>query len=340
MIFFNYKRFSIKVPQSTKLRKVKDIHFFKGFKKFWSLKSSFSGNSTYKFFFLNDLGNLESSPFLIKNSKFFNYFNSNPPPPLIKRIPKYFYTTKKYKKIYSPKLKFFRSFRKTIFFFKVYRKKSRYHRYKRFYRYKNIRNRFRFFASQQNLSKNSQISILSSFIVKKKKAKFLPFLGFFSKFGRVFYKFRRKRIKFKKFFKKYFRLFRSFSGTTTKKFKKIRKHFSSIKLYLHIFRSINNIFVNLSAPKGRSVYVYSAGRTFYKGSKRLSPIAVETMGKNISNIFKASKIDNIYLVFHCPIDYLCRSLMRGISRNIKFSGFSYYLNKPHNGLRKRSTRRV
>jgi ribosomal protein S11 len=174
----------------------------------------------------------------------------------------------------------------------------------------------------------------------KKSVRFYPFLGLFSKYGRTTYKLRRRRIKFYKFFRKYFRTYDRFFGTQTRRYRHIRTRASKIKFFLHIFKSINNIFVNISASRGRSIFVYSAGRTQYKGSKRLSPIALETMGRNVSGILKSNRIGKIFVVFHSPIDYLSRALLRGLRSNVLFSGFQYYLNKPHNGLRKRASRRV
>lgn len=178
------------------------------------------------------------------------------------------------------------------------------------------------------------------FFARKNYLRFKPFLGVFDRYNRVNYRFKRRRIKFFNFFKRYYKLFRNYSGAKKSKSRKFSKKFKRQKYYLHVFKSINNIFTNVSTPLGRSIYVYSAGRTQYRGSKRLSPIAIETMGKNISEILKNTEIFDIFVVFHCPIDFLTRSLLRGLRTNVKFSGFKYYLNRPHNGLRKRASRRV
>jgi ribosomal protein S11 len=272
------------------------------------------------------------SPLIKKKSTFLTF-------PIKKRIPNHFYYIKQFLNSDDYDEKFVSVKRNLMFSLKSYRRAAKYRRKyqqaKRLYKYKRMYTRFQFFNSRQTFRK-----FRGAFVIRKNRYIHSPFLGLFSKFGRNYYKLRKKRIKFFKFFKKYYRLFNYYTGKKTKNSKNsFRKKFK-IKHYLHIFKSVNNVFVNLTAPKGRSLFCYSAGRTFFKGSKRLSPIALETMGKIISKTFKASKVYKIFIVFHCRVDFRCRSLMRGMSKNVAFSGFSYYLNKPHNGLRKRSTRRV
>jgi len=200
-------------------------------------------------------------------------------------------------------------------------------------------NKFNFTLTQQSKALSSGYPS-RKFFVRKNYLRFSPLLGVFNKYGRTSFKFKRRRLKFFKFFKKYFKLFRSYSGARKYKFKNFSKKRKLLKYYVHIFKSVNNLFVNVSTPLGRSIYVYSAGRTQYKGSKRLSPVAIETMGKNVSEILKNSEIPNVFVVFHCPVDFLSRALLRGLRANVQFSGFRYYLNRPHNGLRKRASRRV
>lgn len=200
-------------------------------------------------------------------------------------------------------------------------------------------NKFNFTLTQQSKALSSGYPS-RKFFVRKNYLRFSPLLGVFNKYGRTSFKFKRRRLKFFKFFKKYFKLFRSYSGARKYKFKNFSKKRKLLKYYVHIFKSVNNLFVNVSTPLGRSIYVYSAGRTQYKGSKRLSPIAIETMGKNVSEILKNSEIPNVFVVFHCPVDFLSRALLRGLRTNVQFSGFRYFLNRPHNGLRKRASRRV
>lgn len=178
------------------------------------------------------------------------------------------------------------------------------------------------------------------FFSRKKFLRFKPFLGVFDRYGRARYKLKRRRLKFFSFFKRYFKRFRAYSGSYKNKFRDVSRNTFAIKHYLHVFRSVNNLFVNVSTPRGRSIYVYSAGRTPYRGSKRLSPIAIETMGKNVSEILKNSEVFNIFVVFHSPVDFLSRALLRGLRAYVQFSGFRYHLNRPHNGLRKRASRRV
>jgi ribosomal protein S11 len=203
---------------------------------------------------------------------------------------------------------------------------------------KRLASKLSFALTQQ--SKRATRLVSRKIFSRKKFLRFKPFLGVFGRHGRIHYKFKRKRLKFFGFFRKYFKLFRQYSGTRKNKYRKISKNVRNLQYYLHVFRSVNNLFVNVSTPLGRSIYVYSAGRTPYRGSKRLSPIAIETMGKNVSEILRNSEVPNIFIVFHSPVDFLSRALLRGLRTNIQFSGFRYHLNRPHNGLRKRASRRV
>jgi ribosomal protein S11 len=176
--------------------------------------------------------------------------------------------------------------------------------------------------------------------VRKKKVKSFPFLGFFAGFGSRRFILKSKRKRYLKFIKRFFNNHKYTRFGYSYKFHKTFKKLSRIKYYFHIFRSVNNIFVNVTAPKGRSVLVYSAGRTFYTGSKRMSPIAIETIAQEIGLSLKNIGISAVSLVFHSPVDYLIRGIIRNLRPSLSFSGFNYYLNRPHNGLRKPASRRV
>ena len=132
----------------------------------------------------------------------------------------------------------------------------------------------------------------------KKKYKFIPFLGIFSKLNRIRFKLKKRRSKFFKFFRKFFRQRKRFTGNYTAKFNRFAKKRSKISYVLHIFRTLNNVFVNVSTAAGRSLYVYSGGRTMFKGSKRLSPVAAQVIGRAVSSILLNSKIQRIFVVFH------------------------------------------
>lgn len=176
--------------------------------------------------------------------------------------------------------------------------------------------------------------------VRKKRIKSVPFLGFFARFGSRRFMLKSKRKRYLKFIKRFFNNRKYVRFGYSYKFNKTLRKVSRIKHYFHIFRSVNNIFVNVTAPKGRSVLVYSAGRTHYTGSKRMSPIAIETIAQEIGSSLKNMGISAVSLVFHSPVDYLIRAIIRNLRTSLSFSGFIYYLNRPHNGLRKPASRRV
>lgn len=191
------------------------------------------------------------------------------------------------------------------------------------------------------ISQRKSNSFLNKILfVRKRKIKSFPFLGFFARFGSRRFILKSKRKRYLKFIKRFFNEHKYGRFGYSSKFIKTFKKVSRIKHYFHIFRSVNNIFVNVTAPKGRSVLVYSAGRTLYTGSKRISPIAIETIAQEISSSLKNMGISSVSLVFHSPVDYLVRAMIRNLRSNLSFSGFSYYLNRPHNGLRKPASRRV
>lgn len=264
-----------------------------------------------------------------------------------RRLPRIFYKNFFYKKKLPLAYYFTRHTKNISVYFKTFRKRlhiSRFLKYKHRsrvpFRVKRIFNKLRFYNSKIRRSRFSRKINKKFFFVRRKYSFFFPYLGYFRKFGKKRFIYKKKRKKFFRFFKKFFSKFHSVTSIPSPRSKLYRRHASRIRFFIHIFRSVNNIFVNVSAPRGRTLYSYSAGRTNFRGSKRLSPIAIETMGKSVSLLLKNSKISQVGVVFHTPIDYLIRALMRGFRANIKFTHFRYHMTKPHNGLRLRATRRI
>jgi len=321
-------------------KKKKRFRYFRFFSSLVSPKFyKFSNNSKFSIYFRDFFAD---SPQKLKKFKFkrFNY--------------KFFYSRRRFPKFYvrssssqikreAPLSFFFTRFsKKSNFFFKTFRFKRL--RYRKRIRKKDLR-RFRWFKKikfYQNKLKKSNFSVISRkiFSVKKKYGKFFAYQGFFKKFGGVKFKYKSRRIKFFRYFKKYFSRFRRFSGIPKIKLFSKKKRIAKINIFIHIFKSVNNIFVNVSAPRGRTLYSYSAGRTHFRGSKRISPIAIETMGKSVSSLLFNSKIKKVAVVFHTPVDFLVRALLRGFKSSLRFSNFRYHLSKPHNGLRLRASRRI
>lgn len=264
-----------------------------------------------------------------------------------RRVPRLIYKNFFTRKTAPLAYHFTRKFKKFSVYFKTYKKRVHLsrsikfkHRSRTPFRIKRIFNKLRFYFSKFKRPKFSKKLNKKIFFVRRKYSLYLPYLGYFRRFGRKRFIYKKRRKKFFRFFRKFFSKFHSVSSIHTPRFKFYRAKASRVKFFIHIFRSVNNMFVNVSAPRGRTLYAYSAGRTQFRGSKRLSPIAIETMGKSVSLLLKNSKIFQAAVVFHTPIDYLVRALMRGFRTNIKFTHFKYYITKPHNGLRLRATRRI
>lgn len=242
--------------------------------------------------------------------------------------------------------KYNRIFKKNMFSFRGLKRRRPFifNRFKRFKIARKSVKKFKFYLGRRFKayalkSKTSQ-GIYPSLFVRRRFFKLLPFLSVFYRYGRFRYKLRPRRKKFFKYFKKYFRFHKFRAYRATPAFRYLKRRLSRIRYYVHIFRSLNNFFVNVSAPRGRSLYIYSAGRTFYRGSRKLTPLALDLVGRNVGQKLKSTRINSVHVVFHSPIDYLSRALLKGLRLNVNFSGFSYYLSKPHNGLRKPATRRV
>jgi ribosomal protein S11 len=307
------------------------------YKVFSGIKSPFYKDSFYSLYRLK-------SPKLLRP----NRINSNQLFFTKQRIPKIFIKNFFYKKLLPLSYYFTRSQKKFKVIFKTFKKKrklSRFLKYKHKYRVpfrvKRLLRKLRFYILKtKKLSKFSKNLNKKIFFVRRKYSKFLPYLGYFRKFGKKKFIYKKKRKKFFRYFKKFFSKFHSVTAIPTLRHKHYITQSRSVRLFIHIFKSVNNMFINVSAPRGRTIYSYSAGRTHFRGSKRLSPVAIETIGKNVSLLLKNSKILQVGVVFHTPIDYLVRALMRGFRTNIKFTYFKYYITKPHNGLRLRSSRRI
>lgn len=337
--FLRLVRLAYKFPHNRNKFKVLFPKKFKKFKflnpnKFFSLSpiraklSYFNRPHSYKLF-----------KFSRPNRKRFFYTKRRLPKILYKnffsksKAPLAYYFTRKSKKLSV----YFKTFKKRRYISRFLKFK---HRSRVPFRIKRILNKLRFYLSTTNRSRLSIKINRKVFFVRRKYAYFLPYLGYFRRFGRKRFLYKRKRKKFFRFFKKFFSKYQRSASVPTLRYRFYKSQASKVKFFIHIFRSVNNMFVNVSAPRGRTLYAYSAGRTNFRGSKRLSPIAIETMGKAVSLLLKNSKVSQVGIVFHTPIDYLVRALMRGFRTNIKFTHFKYYMTKPHNGLRLRATRRV
>jgi ribosomal protein S11 len=337
------------------------------FFRFSSKKNSYKSKpqTSNFFYFLNSTRSLKHSRLVKRPSLSISrpssqtsplsqtFFNKSRSFRFKRRNPLYFFNARRrFPKIYlrnfsivrkSPLSFFFMRFsKKHNSIFRVFKPKRL--RYKKRIKKKDPR-RFRWLRRvkfYQNKIKKFKFNFINRklFSVKKSYGKFFPYQGFFKSFGKFKFKYRSRRIKFFRYFKKYFSRFSRFSGLPRPKFFYKKKKISKIKIFIHIFRSVNNMFISVSAPKGRNLYSYSAGRTQFRGSKRLSPIAIETMGKTISSLLHNSKIKKVAVVFHTPVDFLVRALLRGLKSTLNFSSFRYHLNKPHNGLRLRASRRI
>jgi ribosomal protein S11 len=203
---------------------------------------------------------------------------------------------------------------------------------------KRVANKIHFFWQRRSQVRRKFRRRFNNFI-RKRYAAYHPFLGVFRRYGRSRYRYKSRRRKFFRYFGKLFAK-KSFRYGLNKFRRKRNLDPKANAFFIHIFRSVNNLFVNFSTKLGRSIFVYSSGRGFFKGSKRLSPIAAESMGKHVSSLVKASKVKEVGVVFHTRLDYLTKALLRGLKPNVNFTSFKYRLMKPHNGLRKPASRRV
>lgn len=155
---------------------------------------------------------------------------------------------------------------------------------------------------------------------------------------------------FRRRFKYYFKrnsMFRSFMfGLRSKRSIKatIRSYSLESKkssLTVSLIQSKNNLFYSVLAGNGRQlIYAFSNGQTFYKGSKRLTPVAAESAGRKISNLLYGNKIRSITIRLTSPITSVVRAAIRGLATRLSFSSIQARVVKPHNGMRMRATRRV
>ncbi len=209
----------------------------------------------------------------------------------------------------------------------------------------NVRRRCAYFFRKYKLStkfslRKSYKRLFSRVFSKKKRFSFTAFFGVFDKLGSVRYRFRARRARYMRSHRFKLRKHNLYSGAFSKNFRRLLRKNKKLRYGIHFYKSVNNIFVNVSTQRGKSLYSYSAGRTSFKGSKRLSPAAAELMGKHVSYVLKSNKISSVSLVFHSPLNYLFRAVLRGLASNLRFSALRYHLSRPHNGLRLRLSRRV
>jgi ribosomal protein S11 len=162
----------------------------------------------------------------------------------------------------------------------------------------------------------------------------LPFFGLNLRSSVIRNKYFYKRRSIHNFFKYNFFNFSSSSYKSDKLF------FSSVKFYLHIRQTKNNLFFFLKTNSGKLVFNYTNGQTIYKGSRRTTPTAAELAGKQISKFFFANKVSSVCLVFESPITSIIKSAVRGLSNQLVFSSIIAKNFVSHNGLKLRSTRRV
>ena len=259
-----------------------------------------------------------------------------------RRVPRKFFSLL-YRKQPAFKTKFanyFRSSKYSNVILRFFRRRLPYYKRKVDFRRKarNLASKIHFFWVNRTNLKRKRVRKGNHFI-RTRYARYQPFLGVFRSYSKPFYLYKRRRQKFFRYFNRLFSTRSFYYGISN--FKKDLIYRKSDKtFFIHIFKSVNNIFVNFTTKLGRSVFVYSSGRGFFKGSKRLSPVAVEAMGKQVSSLIKSSKIKAVGVVFHTNLDFLVKALLRGLRINVAFTSFKYHLTRPHNGLRKPASRRI
>ena len=127
---------------------------------------------------------------------------------------------------------FTRSAKKLKVFLKAFRRKKFIkNRFRRFSPHeKRLYYRLRFYHARfKRLGVSKKPRIRRFFFVRKKYAKFHPYLGYFRNFGKSFFKHKRRRLRFFRFFRRYFALSRRFSGVATPKLIKHKRIFRRIK---------------------------------------------------------------------------------------------------------------
>jgi ribosomal protein S11 len=125
----------------------------------------------------------------------------------------------------------------------------------------------------------------------------------------------------------------------------IRKKFytkhSKIKaVRLVLTQTRNNFFFSVQTTWGKVRLVYTNGRTNFKGSRRYSYVATEEAGSNISKFLRSRGVKNFYIIFKSRFTTFCRAGFFGLISRLRCKRAFLRLLVPHNGLRKRSSRRV
>jgi ribosomal protein S11 len=112
--------------------------------------------------------------------------------------------------------------------------------------------------------------------------------------------------------------------------------------YLHLTKTKNNVFYSFVSNKGQLLSSFSNGRTIFKGPRRLSTVAGESVAKMVLPSLRATKITSLFIVLRSAFSYLFRPAIRLFRlSNINIAGIRYIRCKAHSlGLRPRSSRRV
>jgi small subunit ribosomal protein S11 len=108
----------------------------------------------------------------------------------------------------------------------------------------------------------------------------------------------------------------------------------------HIRASYNNTIITISERNGDVIAQSSAGASGFKGARKATPYAAQIAAENATTKAKAYGLERVH-VFVKGVGSGREQAMRGISSNqIEILSITDLTSVPHNGCRKKKTRRV
>jgi small subunit ribosomal protein S11 len=118
------------------------------------------------------------------------------------------------------------------------------------------------------------------------------------------------------------------------------KQLSLIQAIIHIQGTFNNIIVTVTNVVGQVLFWYSAGMCGFKGDKKSTPFAAQTVAENAIRFLVDHRITQAQVMINGPSRGRDNTL-----RAIRYSGIALWSVRdvtpmPHNGCRPPAKRRV
>jgi len=122
--------------------------------------------------------------------------------------------------------------------------------------------------------------------------------------------------------------------------KKKSKRRSIVEGDVHIKASYNNTIVSITEPNGEVIAWSSSGASGFKGARKATPYAAQVAAENAIQKAKVYGLERVRVYIN-GVGSGREQAMRGITTNqVEILSISDITSMPHNGCRKKKSRRV